>query len=75
MMEEGLPGGWLATLTSLLSAFQGEPEHAEPGCAPPAQGLASGPGAEPPPSLPLGRGHLVSIKALSRSAAPRRAAD
>lgn len=34
----------------------------------PAQDLASGPRAEPPPSLPLGRGHLVSIKALSRSA-------
>lgn len=29
---------------------------------PGAQGLASQP-AEPPPRLPLGRGHLVSIKA------------
>lgn len=74
-MEGGLPGCWLATLTSLLSAFLGKPEYPEPGCAPPAQGLASGPRAETPPSLPLGRGHLVSIKALSRSAAPCRAAD
>lgn len=74
-MEGGLPGGWITTFTSLLSDFQGKPELAEPGCTPPAQGLASGPWVEPPPSLPLGRGHLVSIKALSCLAAPRRAAD
>jgi hypothetical protein len=73
-MEGGLPGGWLATLTSLLS--RGSLTSLSLGVPPPpAQGLASGPRAEPPPSLPLGRGHLVSIKALSRLAAPRRAAD
>lgn len=35
-MEGGLPGHWLATLTSPLSTFQGKPEHAEPGRAPPS---------------------------------------
>lgn len=54
-MEEGAP----RYLTALIPPQ--EPEPARPGCGC-AQGLASQP-AEPPPSLPLGRGHLVSIKA------------